>query len=251
MLELFVLQYLGALFSLFTDLFTYMFLGFLLAAIIDEFVSSERLLRYFGKNDTLSLIRATFAGFLVSSCSCGAIPLAATFRKRGASTATILTFLLAAPWAGLPMFFIFIKFLGFFNTILLMFLALLTAFLSGLILARLEKKKIIEQKLNVKHEENEKEKCLECRKDEEKEHRKEPKIKRIFVCIPLNMKGIFLDIGKYIMIGLFLAAFLKAFVSEKIISEFLGKERGIFAIFIALPIAAIIEACSEGFAVIS
>ncbi|MEM2918687.1 MAG: permease [Candidatus Altiarchaeota archaeon] len=250
MIEL-IFQYLEALLDLFKDLFTYMFLGFLLAAITQEFVSTERLLRYFGKNDISSLLRATFAGFLVSSCSCGAIPLAVIFRKKGASTATILTFLLASPWAGLPMIFIFFGFIGFFNTIILMILALSTAFLSGLILAELENRDIIEQKFNSMHKDNEKEKCLECEKEKEEEHKQESILKRIFICIPKNMKEIFFDIGKYIVIGLFLAAFLKAFVPTEIVYSYLGKERGVMAIFIALPFAVIIEACSEGFAIIA
>lgn len=68
-----------------------------MASFIEEFVSSERIVKYFGNNDPLSLLRATLAGFLASSCSCGAIPLAVTLRKRGGSTAAVLTFLMAAP----------------------------------------------------------------------------------------------------------------------------------------------------------
>ena len=143
MIEL-ILQYWNALVDLFISLGIYVFLGFLLAAAVDEFFSTKRLLSYFGENDVASLLRATFAGFLISACSCGAIPLAATLRRRGASTATILTFLLAAPWAGFTMMFIFIGFMGLKNTLILLVLALMVAFLSGLILARLENNKIIE-----------------------------------------------------------------------------------------------------------
>ena len=150
MLDL-LIRYFSALWSLFLDLWFYMLFGFVLAAIVNEFVSTRRILSYFGGNDVFSLVRATFAGFLVSSCSCGAISLASTFRKRGASTATILTFLLAAPWAGLPMVFVFAKFLGLVYTLLLMVLGLVVAFLSGTVLAALENRRIIQQPVGVVH----------------------------------------------------------------------------------------------------
>ena len=246
----YLIQYINALWDIFKDLWLYMFLGFFLAALVDEFVSTKRLLSYFGRNDSLSIARATLAGFLVSSCSCGAIPLAATFRKRGASTATILTFLLAAPWAGLPMIFIFIGFLGLGNTILLMTLALLVAFLSGLTLALFENRMLIEQKINSAHTEEEEEYCLECEIEEEKNKSKEPIRKRILVNVPEHFKKSLISIGKYMMIGLFLAAFLKAYIPTGIVISYLGKQNGVYSILIAIPISAVIEACSEGFALI-
>ena len=95
--------YLSAAADLLMDLWLYMIIGFVVAGMVEEFVPEERLLRYFGKNDLLSLLRAAGTGFLVSACSFGAIPMAASLRNRGASTATTLTFLLASPWLGISM----------------------------------------------------------------------------------------------------------------------------------------------------
>lgn len=246
----YIIQYVTALWDLFKDLWLYMFLGFFLAALVEEFVSTRRLLSYFGGNDVRSLVRATLAGFLVSSCSCGAIALARTFRKRGASTATILTFLLAAPWAGLPMIFLFIGFLGLGNTLLLMVSALMAAFLSGSVLASLENKMWLEQKIQSIHEEGEGECCLECEIEEEGIRDKQRLKKRILVNVPKHFKESLFDIGKYVLIGLFLAAFLKAYVPAELILSYLGRERGFKAILIALPVSALIETCSEGFALV-
>src|SRR3989338_5555559 len=154
--------YFNALSELFNELWLYFLLGLVISALIQEFVSTKRLLQYFGGNDIASLARATTAGLFVSVCSCGAIPIAATLRERGASTASALTFLLAAPWGGLLHVIIISKFVGVKNAIILVIFSLLAALTAGLILARLENKKIIETGIPKKHKKNERALCVEC-----------------------------------------------------------------------------------------
>ena len=143
--EAFIVVYFYALFELFKELWLYFLLGLIISALIQEFVSTKKLLKYFGGNDAASLARATTAGLFVSVCSCGAIPIAATLRERGASTASALTFLLAAPWGGLLHVLLISGFIGVRNTIILVVFSLLTAFIIGLILAKFENKGIIER----------------------------------------------------------------------------------------------------------
>jgi uncharacterized membrane protein YraQ (UPF0718 family) len=221
--------------------------AFLAAAIVEEFISTKRLMRYFGKNDVPSLLRATFAGLAASTCSCGAIVLAASFRKRGISTAAGLTFVLAAPFLGLPMLIVFFSFIGIPNTLLIMAVGLIVAFCSGLILARLENKGLIEQKVMEHHKEGEHVHCIAC--DEERRSNESMK-KRLLVNVPMHFKHTLFDIGKWILIGLFIAAFIASFIPAMTIAEHLGEESGVASIFIALPFAAIIETCSEGFAIV-
>ena len=135
-LQAFLTLYFNALFELFRELWLYFLLGLLISALIQEFVSTKKLLQYFGGNDAGSLLRATTAGLFVSVCSCGAIPIAATLRQRGASTASALTFLLAAPWGGLLHVLLISGFIGIKNTMILLIFSLLTAFIAGLILAK-------------------------------------------------------------------------------------------------------------------
>ena len=126
-LELLV-HYLYNVFVLLVEIAPWMLLGFVIAAVVEEFVPTEKLVQYFGRNNATSLGRATLAGVFVSMCSCGAIPLAASLRRSGASSATALTFLLAAPWAGFAHLFIIMRFVGLVNALLLFGLSLLIAF---------------------------------------------------------------------------------------------------------------------------
>ena len=251
-LETFLVAYFNALSELFAGLWLFFLLGLLISALIQEFVSTKKLLQYFGGNGLASLARATTAGLFVSVCSCGAIPIAATLRERGASTASALTFLLAAPWGGLLHVFLISKFIGIKNTIILLVFSLLTAFIVGLVLAKLENRNIIESGIPKKHKKREKVLCVECVDVEQMrlKHENEKLNNRIFYCIPKNMWHIFKDVGKYIIMGLLIASALKAFAPSDFVTGYLGGE-GFLSILIAVPISAILEVASEGLAILA
>src|SRR3989344_1062970 len=219
----FIIIYINALLELFRELWLYFLLGLVISALIQEFISTKKLLRYFGGNDWKSLLRATTAGLFVSVCSCGAIPIATTLKERGASTASALTFLLAAPWGGLLHVLLISGFIGIENTGILLIFSLAAALIVGMILAKFENKKIIETGIPKKHKKNEKMLCVEC-VDVEKlrlRHEKEALGKRIIYCTPRNIWQIFNDVGKYVVIGLLIAAALKAFVPSGMVAKYL------------------------------
>ncbi|MBI3027222.1 permease [Candidatus Woesearchaeota archaeon] len=250
--ETYFALYFSALSELFKELWLYFLLGLLISTLIQEFISTKKLLQYFGGNDITSLLRATISGLFVSVCSCGAIPIAATLRERGASTASALTFLLAAPWGGLLHVFLISGFIGIKNTIVLLIISLLTAFIVGLILAKFENKKIIETGIPKKHRKGEKRLCVECVDVEQMrlKHENEQLSKRIIYCIPKNIWQIFKDVGKYILIGLLIAAALKAFVPSDLVTKYLGNENRFLPVLIAVPISAVLELASEGLALL-
>lgn len=243
--------YLDALYGIFKELWLYFLLGIIISALIQEFITTKNLLKYFGGNDWKSLARATTAGLLVSVCSCGAIPIAATLRQKGSSTASAMTFLLAAPWGGLLHVFLISKFVGAVNAAILVFFSLLAAFIIGLVLARLENRKLIETGIAKKHKKGEENICMECMKAEEMRlrHDNESIGKRIFHCTPRNMWHIFKDVGKFVVLGLFIAAGLRAFAEPDFIIKFLGSGNDL-SILIAVPFSALLEVASEGLAVL-
>ena len=250
--ETYFISYFNALFGLFKGLWLYFLLGLLISALIQEFVSTKKLLKYFGGNDFGSLLRATTAGLFVSVCSCGAIPIAATLKQRGASTASALTFLLAAPWGGLLHVLLISGFIGIKNTIILLVFSLLTALIAGLILAKFENNNLIETGISKKHKKGEKHLCVECVDVEKMRliHEKERFEKRIAYCVPRNMRQIFKEVGKYIIIGLLIAAALKAFAPSEFVVKYLGNGSKFLPVLIAVPISAVLELASEGLAVL-
>ena len=250
--ENYLTLYFNALFELFQQVWLYFLFGLIISALIQEFISTKKLLIYFGGNDWASLARATTAGLFVSVCSCGAIPIAATLRKRGASTASALTFLLAAPWGGLLHVFLISGFIGMENTIVLLIFSLLLAFVVGLILAKFENSGMIEKGIPKRHKKGEKVLCVECADVEHMrlKHENEKLSKRVFYCTTANVWHIFKDIGKYIILGLLIAAALKAFVPADFVRAYLGNGNRFSSVLIAVPISAALELESEGLAVL-
>jgi len=262
--------YLTSVWDLLRDLWLYMLIGFVVAGVVEEFVSEGRLLRYFGANDLASLLRATLAGFAVSACSCGAIPLAASLRNRGASTATTLTFLLASPWLGIPMLLVYVKFLGWVNTGFLIVLSISVALCAGVVLARLERRGAIAG--GEAYDEFSLEKQVVVRPDLKTANTKPATsaccddgsssadngarsslsmIRRMGIRVPRHAWDLGKDIAPYLLLGMLLAAIPRAFVDAETVASWMGVGAGVFGVLIALPVSAVIEACSEGFAVVS
>ena len=235
----FIILYVRSLIGLILDVGPWLGLGFLVAGIVQEFIPARILLRYFGENNWKAVARASLAGLAVSVCSCGAIPIAVTLRNKGAATATALTFLLAAPWAGFIQFFILNGFIGPKNTIIIFIFAILVAFVSGLILSKLEKSGLIEQKLTPDFVLD---KEIGLRADSPKLFR------RIGKSLYYSWDA-FKEMAKYLGIGILLASILKAFIPTSFIAKYLGVKSSFDPILIALPVSAAIELCSEGFSI--
>jgi uncharacterized membrane protein YraQ (UPF0718 family) len=242
----YVSQYFSALATLIGDLWVWFLVGFLAAGAVAEFVPRSFIARHFGSNDFSSLVKAALSGLVASTCSCGAIPMAVSLREKGASTAVALTFLLATPWSGIPQFLVLSNFLGVANTALLMVCAVIAALLSGLVLSRLEKHKVIDEPRVSTGRTGDactSDDCNDCATD----HVQTPRSRMAGVL--RHAWDNFRDLGKYLIIGLALAAAVAAFVPTPTVQRFLGATETPWSILIAVPISAIIELCSEGFSV--
>ncbi len=242
-------QYFAALATLMGDLWMWFLVGFLAAGVVAEFVPRSFITRHYGNNDFASLLKAALSGLVASTCSCGAIPMAVTLREKGASTAVALTFLLATPWSGVPQFLVLSNFLGVANTAFLMVCAVIAAFLTGLVLSRLEKHQRIDSPMPTTIPtcdacaDDGSELCADCAEDNVAGWRK-----RLIGVLRQAWEN-FRDLGKYLAIGLALAAAVAAFVPTTVVQRYLGVSDSPWAILLAVPISAIIECCSEGFSV--
>jgi uncharacterized membrane protein YraQ (UPF0718 family) len=240
-------QYFASLSTLVGDLWVLFLIGFLAAGVVAEFVPRSFIAKHFGNNDIRSLLKAALSGLVASTCSCGAIPMAVSLREKGASTAVALTFLLATPWSGVPQFLVLSNFLGVANTALLMVCAVIAAFLSGLVLSRLEKRGIIDApKVHAEHMNDQ---CAEdeCSACATTNPRNSPRNR--FAGVLRHAWDNLRDLGKYLAIGVAIAAAVAAFVPNAAVQRYLGAIDGPWSILLAVPISAIIELCSEGFSV--
>jgi hypothetical protein len=78
--------------------------AFLIAGAINVFISPKIILKYFGAetNRALSYAVATTSGIVFSVCSCSAVPLYSSLRKRGAALGPSIAFLYSGPALDIP-----------------------------------------------------------------------------------------------------------------------------------------------------
>jgi len=108
---IFILSYLPILAKFNESLISYLNLiwwavlfGLLFGGIIDYFVPDGFVFKYLGQRKKRTIIHAALAGFLLSACSHGILAIAIQLYKKGVSIGSVITFLLASPWANLPIY---------------------------------------------------------------------------------------------------------------------------------------------------
>ena len=98
-------------------------LGLLIGGIVDHYIPKEYISRALSGHHHKTLWRSVGLGFLASSCSHGCLALSMELYRKGASPSSVITFLLASPWASMSMtlliitvifgdLFVFIEFRG-------------------------------------------------------------------------------------------------------------------------------------------
>jgi len=75
----------------------YLVFGYLIAAVIREYIPKDMLVKYLGRKGTRPLLNAVAIGGLLPVCSCGAIPLGIGLHRAGAARGTVLAFMMSTP----------------------------------------------------------------------------------------------------------------------------------------------------------
>ena len=118
-------------------------IGFLIGGIIDHFVPRTYVEKYLSRHQKRTIVYSIVFGFLMSACSHGILAIAIELYKKGASTSSVVAFLLASPWANLPITFLLFGFFGI-KAALIVVSAIFIALTTGLIFQRLERKGWVE-----------------------------------------------------------------------------------------------------------
>ena len=118
-------------------------LGLIFGGVIDYFVPDEFIFKYLGRRKKRTIIYSALAGVMMSACSHGILAIAIQLYKKGASIPSVIAFLLASPWANLPMTILLI---GFFKwkAFLIIGSAIMIAIVVGYLFMFLQKMKWIE-----------------------------------------------------------------------------------------------------------
>lgn len=116
---------------LINEMSPYLLLGFLIAGLMHAFVPGKYYSRYLSKNNFRSVVNAALLGIPLPLCSCGVIPTAMSLHKEGASKGAIVSFLIATPQTGVDSIVATYSLMGLPFALLRPVVALFTAMFGG------------------------------------------------------------------------------------------------------------------------
>jgi uncharacterized membrane protein YraQ (UPF0718 family) len=174
-------------------------IGFLLSGMVHEFIPDSWVDKHLGGKGVKGVLWSTLIGTLVPVCCWGCLPIAVSFRKKGATLGPILAMLIATPATSINALMVTAKLLGIKFAVYLFFSVILMGIMVGLIGNQIKVKKIVRDNDS-------------CNCDEGNLELSEPKmIKRTFISRIISvLKFAYIqmpkDIGKETLLGLVLAA---------------------------------------------
>ena len=207
-------------------------LGLVLGGLIDYFVPDGFMIRFLGQKRKLTLLNAVIAGFLMSACSHGILAIAIQLYKKGASVPAVITFLLASPWANLPMTILLFGFFGW-QAIYFVLGAMLIALITGFVFTLLDNARLIEPSSPLADPGEVEWKRLKSFDAGD--------AARGVWRGALSLANMVLW---WILLGVLLASMIGAFVPEHFFMEWMGPD--FTGMVVTLLFATIIEVCSEG-----
>jgi len=207
-------------------------LGLAFGGVIDYFVPDGFIIRFLGQRRKLTLIYAVLAGFLMSACSHGILAIAIQLYKKGASVPAVITFLLASPWANLPMTILMFGFFGW-KAAYFVFGAMAIALVTGFIFTILDRLGWIEGPS-----------AAAVPSDVSWDRLRNFDAAQSAKGIVAGAMSLANMVLWWILIGILAAALIGAYLPEHWFMQYLGPD--MTGMLVTLLFATVIEVCSEG-----
>lgn len=218
-------------------------LGLVLGGVIDYFIPRQYVSHMLAAPKKKTIFYSVILGFFMSACSHGILALSIELHKKGASNPAVVAFLLASPWANLPLT---VMLLGFFGVkaVYIIISALVIAVVTGFIFQFLEARGLIEINPNVRPATAGFSVLKDIRR-RFKQHRFS------FRQAIEDSRGIFSGSVAlanmtlwWILIGLGLASLSAAYIPADIFKNYMGPT--LLGLLVTIGAAIILEVCSEG-----
>lgn len=218
--------------SIFFESLPFLLLGSLISAIIETFVSNERMAKLIPKNKFLGSIVGVLLGFFLPACDCAVIPVSKRLLKKKVPINVAISFMLASPIINpvvmLSTYYAFYKTDPKIFWYRLLF-GIVVALVIGTIMG------IIFKDQDVTTNNSDKEcACEHCDHNHEKENK--------FVSIVKHTALDLFDVVKFLMFGALIASLIQVIVPRSVITTF--NNNNILSIIVLMVFAYLISLCS-------
>jgi len=236
--------------SIVLEALPFLLLGSILSSCIEVYVSQRVFDRLIPKGKVAQVFAGLFIGLIIPSCECGIVPVARRLIKKGMPVSMAITYMLAAPVINpLVLISTFIAFRGSFQMVFLRAgVVAVTALIASFIIER-EKSVLLDSVVHNHHQGS----SCGCGHDHGHGHSHDhnhnhhhgttqSKLRRFYSFLDHAVEE-FIDVGKYLIIGSFIAAFFKTGMPKEIMGFI--SENNIVAILFMMFFAVVISVCSE------
>ena len=251
----------------------YLLLGFLLAGLMHAFVPRQMYHKYLAKNDFRSVLNAALFGIPLPLCSCGVIPTAMSLRREGASKGSAVSFLIATPQTGIDSIIATYSLMGLPFAIIRPIAALVTALFGGQMVnifdPASDQAKEEKEEHGCCHQEHDNEECC-CEHEHHHEgeacccghhhdHEEEEEcgcgcehhetqsttfVGKLGEALHYGFVHMMADIGKWLVIGLIVAALITVFVPDSFFAIF--ADNSLLSMLLVMCMAIPMYLCATG-----
>lgn len=213
--------------SIVVEALPFILIGVFISGIIQIFITEEMLSKLFPKNRFLAVLVAILLGFIFPGCECGIVPIVSRLIKKGVPPYAGVAFMLTGPIIN-PIV-LFATYIAFGNNLSMVIYragaAMIVAYIVGIILSYVK----IENPLKYDIETIKVDTSIPI------------KTRMWSVCTHAIEE--FFSMGKFLIIGAFIAAFVQTFISTATLMK-VGQGQAA-SIIVMMVLAFILSLCSE------
>lgn len=198
-----------SLLEILLEMAPYVLLGFFVAGLLHAFVSQKTMSRHLAGNGWKPVVKAALFGIPLPLCSCGVLPTAVSLRRNGASRGATTSFLIATPQTGVDSIAATWSLLGLPFAILRPIAALAGAMAGGCTVAAL-----VPEDGTSGNNPAETTVCADGCTTSDAEARPRGFRQRMLEAIRYGFVEMVASVGKWLVIGLVIAALITAFVPQ-------------------------------------
>lgn len=219
-------KYITPLTELLNEMTPFLLLGFLIAGVLHEFVPRRIYASRLAGNNFSSVFWAALFGVPLPLCSCGVIPTATSLYREGASRGATVSFLISTPQTGVDSILATASVIGIPFAIIRPVVAFITAMLGGIITNRICKSEAntIEQTTQLPTHKS--------------------FAKKIIGTLRYGFIDMIQDIGKWIVIGLVIAAVITVVIPDDFFVSF--SKYPLLNMFMVLLVSMPMYLCATG-----
>jgi uncharacterized protein len=216
--------------SILIEALPFVLIGVLIAGVIQIFVTEEHIQRWLPKNKFMAVIMSCVVGALFPACECGIVPIVRRLVSKGVPIHSAMGFMLTGPLINpIVIASTYMAFGSDFKMAgLRMGLGFLVALIVAFAVSQLFKGNQLKTAINNEHTHI---------------HAKNESFTNRFWAMLTHSIDEFFDMGKYLIMGAFLAAFVQTYIPAKTLLE--TGNGPVSSLFVMMGLAYVLSLCSE------